>query len=277
MITTGNRFGFLPVAFRGQFDRGWRQVGFRVSVHLKPPLAFFFSAAFGHWFRGNFSQQKFGDSNSKKPKKMTTKATDPLEVLAKHRRLERKHRRAEKEIADLKAALDKNPPGPPPPSVFFSPPSKPAHGRRIFVGEVGTCLDTGTPFSSPASSGVSRPPPRLCLGFWVAIEASRARHEKAESKRAKQEDPAGGGPRWGLWNDGRGTLSLFGPFLASCYHIGWKTLGVHARAIAHFARCAHRQCAHCGSLPHTPFFFSHKYFYIIFSESMLSIYFIFYQ
>ena len=112
---------------------------------------------------------------------------DPLEVLAKHRRLERKHRRAEKEIADLKAALDKNPSGPPPPSVFFSPPPKPAYGRRIFVGGVGTFLDTGTPFSSPASSDVSRPSPSP-LDFWVAIEASRARHEKAESKRAKQEE-----------------------------------------------------------------------------------------
>jgi hypothetical protein len=34
---------------------------------------------------------------------------------------------------------------------------------------------------------------------------------------------------------------------------------------------------HCGSLPHTPFFFSHTHFCIIFSESVLSIYFIFHQ
>jgi hypothetical protein len=34
---------------------------------------------------------------------------------------------------------------------------------------------------------------------------------------------------------------------------------------------------HCGSLPHTPFFFSHTHFCIIFSESVLRIYFIFHQ
>ena len=112
---------------------------------------------------------------------------DPLEVLAKHRRLERKHRRVEKELADLKAAVAKKPSETPPPPAFFSPPPKPAHGRRIFVGGVGTCLNTGTPFSSPASSELPPLPPSP-LDIWVAIEASRARHEKAESKRAKQED-----------------------------------------------------------------------------------------
>jgi hypothetical protein len=77
-------------------------------------------------------------------------------------------------------------PTPPPPAAFCPPPPKPAHGRRVLAGAVGTCLGTGTPFSSPASSDVSRPlhPP---LDFWVAIEASRASREKAESKRAKQE------------------------------------------------------------------------------------------
>ena len=85
---------------------------------------------------------------------------DPLEVLAKHRRLERKHRRVEKELADLKAAVAKNPSETPPPPAFFSPPPKPrvalacyrkAHGAGGSMGR--HCMTPGALGGHPSTMG----------------------------------------------------------------------------------------------------------------------------
>ena len=111
------------------------------------------------------------------------KTMDPLEFHAKYNRLERKHRRVEKELAELKAEMEKNRAAPTPPADFYSPPPKPAQGRRVF----GLCLDCDLPCNSPAT-GVPETPPPTAGDFWVAWEANRSRHDKAEETRRKQED-----------------------------------------------------------------------------------------
>ena len=111
---------------------------------------------------------------------------DLLEHQAILGRLQRKHRKAQEEAAALRAQVAEFQ-STPPPSEFYSPPGKAAHGRRVFVGAESTCLATGTPLSSPAS-GATNPPPPSAVDFWVALEASRARHDKAEVKRRKQEE-----------------------------------------------------------------------------------------
>jgi hypothetical protein len=45
---------------------------------VKAAFGGFFSAAFGHWIRDNFSQQKFCDSNSKNPRKGQPTTWTPL-------------------------------------------------------------------------------------------------------------------------------------------------------------------------------------------------------
>ena len=108
---------------------------------------------------------------------------DPLEFHAKYNRLERKHRRVEKELADLRAEVEKNRAAPTPSGDFYSPPPKPAQGRRVF----GVCLNCDLPCNSPAS-GVAETPPPTAGDFWVAWEANRTRHEKGEQVRLKQEE-----------------------------------------------------------------------------------------
>ena len=121
---------------------------------------------------------------------------DLLEHQAILGRLQRKHRKAQEEAAALRAQVEEFKSTPPRPD-FCSPPPKPAYGRRICVGSCCTRLDAGfsggwaydgaSPLNSPATGAVPAPPPSA-VDFWVAVEANRARHEKAEEKRAKQEE-----------------------------------------------------------------------------------------
>ena len=84
---------------------------------------------------------------------------DPLEVLAKHRRLERKHRRVEKELADLKAAVAKNPSETPPPPVFFLPPSEAGAWATDFRGRSGDLPGHGDAVFFTRVLRVAPPPP----------------------------------------------------------------------------------------------------------------------
>jgi hypothetical protein len=121
---------------------------------------------------------------------------DLLEHQAILGRLQRKHRKAQEEAAALRAQVEEFKSTPPRPD-FCSPPPKPAYGRRICVGSCCTRLDAGfsagwaydgaSPLNSPATGAVPAPPPSA-VDFWVAVEANRARHEKEEEKRAKQEE-----------------------------------------------------------------------------------------
>ena len=131
-----------------------------------------------HFFLSIFASFGF-----KTPPLLHAKTMDPLEFHAKCNRLERKHRRVEKELADLRAEVEKSRAAPTPPGDFYSPPPKPAQGRRVF----GVCLNCDLPCNSPAS-GVADTPPPTAGGFWVAWEANRTRHEKGEQVRLKQEE-----------------------------------------------------------------------------------------
>jgi hypothetical protein len=85
---------------------------------------------------------------------------DPLEFHAKYNRLERKHRRVEKELADLRAEVGGNRAAPTPSVDFYSPPPKPAQGRggvlRAFVLPMGLGAGPTPPGLCRAGSGVCR-------------------------------------------------------------------------------------------------------------------------
>ena len=88
---------------------------------------------------------------------------DLLEHQAILGRLQRKHRKAQKEAAMLRAQVEELKSTPPRPD-FCSPPPKPAYGRRICVGSCCTRLDAGfsggwaydgaSPLNSPATGAV---------------------------------------------------------------------------------------------------------------------------
>jgi hypothetical protein len=72
----------------------------------------------------------------------TQTTMDLLEHQAILGRLQRKHRKAQDEATALRAQVEELKSTPPRP-IFCSPPPKPAHGRRIFVGSHCTRLDAG--------------------------------------------------------------------------------------------------------------------------------------